>query len=80
MWLKGEGFKYLLKGWWTSYNFSGSYNFVLASKLKVLKSDLKVWNKEVFGNVSISKEGDDSFLVEPLGFQGKRSFLSKEDA
>lgn len=34
----------------------GSYSFVLALKLEELKNDLKVWNKEVFGMVSIRKE------------------------
>ena len=38
------------------YNFRGSYSFIVATKLKVLKSDLEIWNKEVFGNVSIWKE------------------------
>ena len=35
--------------------FSGSFSFVLASKLKVLKGILKVWNKEVFGRVETKK-------------------------
>lgn len=34
----------------------GSYSFVLAWKLKELKKDLKVWNKEVFGSVPTMKE------------------------
>ena len=55
MWLKFEGFKDLLRGWWQSLQFSGSYSFVLASKLKALKGILKVWNKEVFGRVEIKK-------------------------
>ena len=56
MWLKFEGFKDLLRGWWQSLQFSGSYSFVLASKLKALKGILKVWNKEVFGTVEIKKK------------------------
>ena len=56
MWLKFEGFKDLLRGWWQSLQFSGSYSFVLASKLKALKGILKVWNKEVFGRVEIKKK------------------------
>ena len=41
MWLKLEGFKDLLKSWWEGDNFSGSSSFILAEKLKVLKSKLK---------------------------------------
>ena len=56
MWLKFEGFKDLLRGWWQSLHFSGSFSFVLASKLKALKGVLKVWNKEVFGRVELKKK------------------------
>ena len=56
MWLKVEGFKDLLRGWWQSLQFSGSFSFVLASKLKALKGILKVWNKEVFGKVELKKK------------------------
>ncbi|RVW87760.1 Transposon TX1 uncharacterized 149 kDa protein [Vitis vinifera] len=51
MWLKEEGFKELLRGWWQGFNCSGSYSFVLSEKLKALKVKLKSWNKEVFGKV-----------------------------
>ncbi|XP_034710620.1 uncharacterized protein LOC117933367 [Vitis riparia] len=54
MWLKEEGFKELLKGWWQGFNYSGSYNFVLSEKLKALKVKLKNWNKEVFGKVGVN--------------------------
>lgn len=33
----------------------GTSSYCLAEKLKTLKKDLIVWNKEVFGNVSFSK-------------------------
>ena len=56
MWLKFEGFKDLLRDWWQSLHFSGSFSFVLASKLKALKGILKVWNKEVFGSVEKKKK------------------------
>jgi hypothetical protein len=55
MWLKAEGFVDQVKGWWESYQFSGTLNFILAHKLKALKSDLKKWNEEVFGNVGQHK-------------------------
>ena len=56
MWLKFEGFKDLLRGWWQTLHFSGSFSFVLASKLKALKGILKIWNREVFGKVDLNKK------------------------
>ena len=55
MWLKEEGFKDLLKGWWQGLRFSGSFSFILAEKLKALKAILKSWNKLVFGKVGVNK-------------------------
>ena len=56
MWLKFTGFKDILRDWWQSLHFSGSYSFILASKLKALKGILKAWNIEVFGRVDIKKK------------------------
>ena len=55
MWLKLAGFKDILRDWWQSLHFSGSYSFILASKLKALKGILKAWNIEVFGRVDLKK-------------------------
>ena len=52
MWLKAEGFGELVQGWWDSYQIEGTPSFILAKKLKALKSNLKKWNDEVFGNVA----------------------------
>ncbi len=51
MWLKVEGFVDKVKSWWSGYDFVGTPSFVLASKLKALKEDLKKWNKDTFGDV-----------------------------
>ena len=55
MWLKLAGFKDILRDWWQSLHFSGSYSFILASKLKALKGILKAWNIEFFGRVDLKK-------------------------
>ena len=55
MWLKKEGFKETLKGWWQNLKFHGSYSFILSAKLKALKGILKTWNTEVFGLVETNK-------------------------
>ena len=44
-----------VEGWWNSYQFEGIPSFILAKKLRALKTDLKQWNEEVFGNVLIKK-------------------------
>ena len=56
MWLKFEGFKDLLRVWWQSLHFSGSFSFILASKLKALEGILRAWNKEVFGRVELKRK------------------------
>ena len=55
MWLKVEGFKDLLRSWWQGMSVSGRASYRLATKLKVIKQNLKVWNKEVFGNLESNK-------------------------
>ena len=55
MWPKVVGFKDILKSWWKGYNFSGSSSFILAAKLKGLKSNLEDWNKEVFHMTEVGK-------------------------
>ena len=56
MWLKYEGFKEILKGWWQNLQFYGSFSFILSAKLKALKGLLKTWNREVFGKVETHKK------------------------
>ena len=55
MWLKVPDILEKVRGWWSSYTFAGTPSFVLAQKLKALKGDLKVWNKEVFGDVGVQR-------------------------
>lgn len=55
MWLKVEGFKDLLRSWWQVMSVSGRASYRLATKLKVIKQKLKVWNREVFGNLESNK-------------------------
>jgi len=50
MWLEVEGFVDRGRMRWSSYSLSGTPSFVLAGKRKALKTDLKKWNVEEFGN------------------------------
>lgn len=45
-----------IKLWWLSFGVRGTSSFVLAEKLKFLKSKLKVWYKEVFDRVETNKK------------------------
>jgi hypothetical protein len=64
MWLQAEGFEEQVKRWWGSYMYEGTPSFVFASKLKALKTDLKQWNEEVFGNVGVHKKKLEKGLCE----------------
>ena len=55
MWLKVEGFQDLIRSWWWEIEVRGSASYRLATKLKEIKQRLKVWNKEVFGNLGCNK-------------------------
>ena len=55
MWLKVEGFKDLLRCWWQGMVVRGSASYRLAAKLKEMKQNLKIWNREVFGRLECNK-------------------------
>ena len=41
---------------WSSYEVVGGGIYIFKEKLKKLKADLKVWNKEVFGDVNLASK------------------------
>ena len=41
---------------WDNFDVQGSGIYVLKEKLKKLKTELKIWNKEVFGDVNLASE------------------------
>jgi len=55
VWLKEPGFKVMEKDKWDSYEVQGNSMSILKDKLKLLKVDLKEWNKNVFGCVESNK-------------------------
>ncbi|XP_068491904.1 uncharacterized protein [Phaseolus vulgaris] len=50
IWQENKEFEHFIKSKWESYLVQGNEILVLKEKLKMLKSDLKGWNKEVFGH------------------------------
>ncbi|RVW26531.1 hypothetical protein CK203_103819 [Vitis vinifera] len=55
IWLKVDGFKELLRGWWQEAGGRGRASFRLATKMKVLKDKIKGWNRDVFGRLEVNK-------------------------
>ncbi|RVW29580.1 Exonuclease 1 [Vitis vinifera] len=72
MWLKEEGFKDLLKGWWQGLRFSGSFSFILAEKLKALKEKRRILSIE---ELEARKEAKGDFekwvLMEEISWRQK---------
>ena len=50
--ISNSRFKVILKEKWLNYEVQGGGIFIFKETLKKLKADLKVWNKEVFGDVN----------------------------
>ena len=78
MWLKVEGFKDLIGGWWQGIVVRGNPSYRLAIKLKELKQNLKIWNKEVFGSLERNKaEALQQVELWDL-VEGERSLIEEE--
>ena len=56
MWLRSEGFSDVIKQWWGEARVYGFASYVVANKLKFIKGKLKVWNREVFGDIRTKKD------------------------
>lgn len=52
--------------------------FKICQKLRILKDNIKTWNKEVFGHIEESREAL-SKVVEALDKDGKSRELSSEE-
>ena len=78
MWLKDPEFVNKVRGWWSSYSFRGTPSYVLSQKMKALKEDLKVWNKQVFGDVGLRRQ---QLECDLQAFDEKEgtSFLTSEE-
>lgn len=64
-WMQHPNFQVFVKSKWQSYNILGWGGFVLKEKLKLLKNDLKEWNRVVFGYVD-SVIADKKMRIESL--------------
>ncbi|RVW73504.1 hypothetical protein CK203_060051 [Vitis vinifera] len=55
MWLLSDGFKELVRAWWTGYSVVGSTSHCLVEKLKSLKRDLRKWKKKFLVTFMLKK-------------------------
>ena len=78
MWLKVDGFIDLLRGWWQGIEVRGRASFRLAYKMKVLKHNIKVWNREVFGRLKVNKNSALQYLEYWDGVESVRSLTLAE--
>jgi len=51
-----RGFSDFVKKSWDKHNVEGNEIWSLKEKLKSLKRELRMWNKEIFGHVGSTKE------------------------
>ena len=56
MWIDHPGFMNLVANVWKEFQFFGHPMYVLASKLRALKQELRNWNKSIFGDVNLVVE------------------------
>ena len=76
VWLKEPGFTAMIKGKWELYQVEGNSISVLKEKLKLLKADLKVWSRSVFGCVESDKR---RIEMEIENLDGEDNIYALED-
>ena len=78
MWLKVDGFKDLIRGWWQGTVVRGNASYRLATKLKELKQRIKVWNRDVFGRLEVNRNSALQQVEFRDGVESKRSLSEGE--
>lgn len=53
--MNSDGFVDRIRSWWTSFDFAGKPDYLLACKLKALKGKLREWSKSCQGNLKAQK-------------------------
>ncbi|KAK9941488.1 hypothetical protein M0R45_018082 [Rubus argutus] len=64
MWLKHPSFKQNFREWWETDSGPGWEGFKFMNKLRWVKSNLKVWSKDVFGEVLKEKKSVEMEIKE----------------
>lgn len=77
-WFPDSRFKAIVEASWSSIQVEGWGAFVVKEKLKELKQQLKVWNKEVFGNLN-TKRNELVLELNALDKKAEEAPLSVEE-
>ncbi|KAK9950555.1 hypothetical protein M0R45_006040 [Rubus argutus] len=64
MWLEHPSFKDNFKRWWGVENFYGWAGFTFMRKLRSLKEKVKVWSKEMFGDIEKEKRQTGELIMQ----------------
>ena len=78
MWLEEKGFKDLIRAWWSGKQVQGWAGFRLASKMRCLKANIKVWAKDNFGSVEASM-AELLTSIKELDSKGENESLRNKD-
>ena len=73
MWLSHHQFKESFESWWTDCNVQGWEGFKFMKRLNFVKNKIKIWNKEVFGDL---REAKDSIVKELVSWTTLRWVVS----
>ncbi|MCH83010.1 reverse transcriptase, partial [Trifolium medium] len=77
-WLSNPSFRKVVSDAWGSFEVRGWKGYVVKEKMKLLKGSLKLWNKEVYGNID-KKIDDLTFAIEELEIKSESLGLSEEE-
>ncbi|WMV37218.1 hypothetical protein MTR67_030603 [Solanum verrucosum] len=77
-WLKVDGFKELVQGWWSGFVVEGCPDYRLSNKLKMLKQKLKEWSKQTFNERTRRKNSLLEELSELDKIQEERELFEDE--
>lgn len=80
MWLSHPGCLKLAQETWNNHQVMGWAGFSITQKLRAVKEKLKVWNKEVFGNVNLALQNTELTLHQLDVLAEERQLDSKEKA
>ncbi|KAK9929538.1 hypothetical protein M0R45_026633 [Rubus argutus] len=64
MWLKNPSFKENFTGWWETDLGPSWERFKFMNKLRGVKTNIKMWSKEVFGDVLMEKKSVEMKIKE----------------
>uniref|UniRef100_M1D672 Uncharacterized protein n=1 Tax=Solanum tuberosum TaxID=4113 RepID=M1D672_SOLTU len=77
-WLKVDGFKEMVHGWWSGFVVEGCPDYRLSNKLKMLKQKLKEWSKQTFNERTRRKNSLLEELSELDKIQEERELFEDE--